>query len=116
MGVDKARIAEHVTAVQNLVGRGVQLRAYGPDDAVFAKQIHAAKYVSAAVAADQRVDIPDQERGHKTPPLSYSVLLRIIAYKALAVKDRLRGGAQIWWLTKLRFMIEYAGNMQAKQR
>ena len=64
MGVDQTGVAQHMAAVDDLVGADVQRRADGLDEAVLAVDIRVLQYAVFVVAGDQLVNVLNEQGGH----------------------------------------------------
>ena len=64
MGVDEARIAPVVAAVQDGVRLAGKVYSQGRDDAVPAQKVHLLEHPVAVVAGDGGMEIPNQQRRH----------------------------------------------------
>ena len=64
MGVDQTGVAQHMAAVDDLVGADVQRRADGLDEAVLAVDIRVLQDAVFVVAGDQLVNVLNEQGGH----------------------------------------------------
>ena len=64
VGVDQTGVAQHMAAVDDLVGADVQRRADGLDEAVLAVDIRVLQYAVFVVAGDQLVNVLNEQGGH----------------------------------------------------
>ena len=64
MGVDQTGVAQHMAAVDDLVGADVQRRTDSLDEAVLAVDIRVLQDAVAVVAGDQLVNVLNEQGGH----------------------------------------------------
>ena len=64
MGVDQTGVAQHMAAVDDLIGGDVQRRADGLDEAVLAVDIRVLQDAVFVVAGDQLVNFLNEQGGH----------------------------------------------------
>ena len=72
MGVDKAGIAEHMTAVNDAVGGDIQVVADGLDEAVLTVEVGVLQDAVAVITGDELGNVPDQQGGHGDSSLADS--------------------------------------------
>lgn len=64
MGVDQTGVAEHMAAVDDLVGADVQRRADSLDKAILTVKVRVMQYAVFVVAGDQLVNVLNEQGGH----------------------------------------------------
>ena len=64
VGVDQTGVAQHMAAVDDLVGGDVQRRADGLDKAILTVKVRVMQYAVFVVAGDQLVNVLNEQGGH----------------------------------------------------